>query len=106
MTTDVEVGDLEPEVKVDVVLLAPLERFVVFTARPRHDQELVVEAADGVTVTRVLHLVHGEAIEQVRVVVHDLVALLQRGGLSLDVATADQEDLVTRCLDVCEVVLE
>ena len=100
MTADVQVGDLEPEIKVDVVLLAALERFIILASGSSHDQELVVEAADRVSVTGVLHVVHAEAIEQVGVVVHDLIALLQRGWLSLNITTSDKEDLVTGGLHI------
>jgi len=54
----IEVGDLEPKIQVDVVLLAPLESVVLFASGASHNQELVIEAADGVTVTGVLHVVH------------------------------------------------
>ena len=57
-------------------------------------------------VARVLHVVHVEAAEHVRVVIHDLEALLQRGRLALDISAADQENLIRWRLNVGEVVLE
>ena len=56
--------------------------------------------------TCVLHIVHAEAVEDVRAVVANLEAVLERGRLSLDIATADQEELVTGSLNVSKVVLE
>ena len=106
VAADVEVGDLEPQVKVDIVLLAPLEGFVVLAARARDDEEFVVEAAEGVPVPRVLHVVHPQAVENVRLVVHDLEALFQTRWLSLDVSATNQEYLVTWRLNVGEIVLE
>ena len=38
----VQVGDLEPEIKIDVVLLATLESLVFFAARSSYNQELVI----------------------------------------------------------------
>lgn len=77
MSAHVQIGDLEPQVKVDVVLFAPLERLVVLAARTRDDEELVAEAADGVTVARVLHVVHRQTVEDIGFVVDDLEALLE-----------------------------
>ena len=42
----VQVRHFEPKVKVDVVLLAPLEGLVFFAARASDDKELVIEAAN------------------------------------------------------------
>ena len=56
--------------------------------------------------TSILHIVHAEAVEDVGAVVDNLEAVLERGRLSLDIATADQEELVTGSLNVSEVVLE
>ena len=106
VSADVEVGDLEPQVKVDIVLLAPLEGFVVLAAGARDDEEFVVEAAEGVPVPRVLHVVHAQAVENVRLVVDDLEALLQTRWLSLDISATDQEYLVAWRLNVREIVLE
>ena len=106
MSADVEVGDFEPEIKVDVVLFAALETLVILTPRPSHDQELVVEAAKGVAVASVLHVIHAEAIEDIRAVVDDLEALLETGGLPLNITASNEEDLVAWRLDVSEVVLE
>lgn len=106
VAADVQVGDFKPEIEIDVILLAALEGLVFFAARSSHDQELVIEAANGVTVARVLHIVHEDAVEHVGVVLHDLIALFERGGLALNVATTDEEELVGRSLHVGEVVLE
>ena len=46
MSADVEVGNFEPQIEVDIVLLAAAESFIFLAARPRHDQELVVETAN------------------------------------------------------------
>jgi len=105
VTSYVQVWDLKPQIEVDVVLLASLEGLVVLAAGAGDDEELVVEAADRVAVARVLHVIHAEAIEHVRVVVHDLEALLEGGGLSLDITAANKEDLVAGRLDVGEDVL-
>lgn len=102
----VQVGDLEPQVQVDVVLLAALEGLVVFAPGASHDEELVVEAADCVAVAPVLHVVHRQTVEHIRFVVDDLEALLQRGRFALDVSAAHDKKLVRRRLDVREVVLE
>jgi len=58
MATHIQVGDLEPKIQVDVVLLAPLESVVLLASGASHDQELVIETADGVTVAGVLHVIH------------------------------------------------
>lgn len=42
MSADVEVGDFEPKIEVNIVLLATLECFVILASRASHDQELVV----------------------------------------------------------------
>ena len=55
---------------------------------------------------RILHVVHAETIKHVRVIVDDLEAVLEGGWLSLDIATSNQEYLVTGRLNVGEVVLE
>ena len=91
MAAYVQVGDLEPEIEIDVVLLAALESLVFFAARSSYDQELVIEAANRMTMASVLHIVHEDAVEHVSVVFDDLVALLERGRLALNVTTADEE---------------
>ena len=106
MSADVEVGNFEPQIEVDIVLLTPLEGFVVLAAGARDDEEFVVEAAEGVAVTGVLHVVHPQAVENVSLVVHDLEALFQTRWLSLDVSSANQEYLVAWRLNVREIVLE
>ena len=58
MATHIQVGDFEPKIQVNVVLLAPFESVVLFASGAGHDQELVVKAAYGVTVTGVLHVIH------------------------------------------------
>jgi len=55
---------------------------------------------------RVLHIIHAQAVKDVGAIVDDLEALLETRWFSLDVAAANQEDLVTGGLDVGEVVLE
>ena len=45
MSADVEVGNFEPQIEVDIVLLTPLEGFVVLAAGAGDDEEFVVEAA-------------------------------------------------------------
>lgn len=106
VAADVKIWDFKPEVQIDVVLFAPLEGFIVFAARARDDEELVIEAAYGVAVACVLHVVHAQTVEHVRVVVDDLEALLQARWLPLDVTAANEEDLVAWGLDVREIVLE
>lgn len=106
MAAYVQVGDLEPEIEIDVVLLAALESLVFFAARSSYDQELVIEAANRVTMASVLHIVHKDAVEHVSVVFDNLVALLERGRLALNVATADEEELVGWSLHISEIVLE
>ena len=106
MTADVEVGDLKPQVKVDVVLLAALEGFIFLASRASDDQEFVVKAADTVAVAGILHIIHRDAIEDARACLDDLEALLESGRLTLDVSTTDEEELVGRCLHIGEVVLE
>ena len=54
----------------------------------------------------VLHIVHEDAVEHVSVVLDDLVALLERGRLALNVATADEEELIRGSLHISEIVLE
>ena len=102
----VQVRNFEPKVKVDVVLLASFEGIVLFTPRARHDEELVIQTGHCVAMPLILHVVHGEAVENARSIVHDLEALLERGRLPLDVTATNQEQFVTWCLDVGEIVLE
>ena len=77
VSADVHVWDFEPEIEVDVVLLASLEGLVILTPGAGHDEELVVEAANGVSVASILHIIHAEAVEDVGVVINDLEALLE-----------------------------
>jgi len=106
VTSDVKVGYLEPEIKIDVVLLTALEGLVLLASGASHDQELVVQAADTVAMARILHVIHLDTIEYTSSVLHNLVALLESRWLALDIATTDKEELVGRSLHVCEVVLE
>ena len=106
VSTDVEVGDFEPKIEINVILFRTLVRFIVFAAGTSDNQELVVQTANRVTMARILHIVHAQAVKGIGSVVDDLEALLQGGWLSLDVAAANQEDLVARGLHVCKVVLE
>lgn len=55
---------------------------------------------------RILHVIHAETIEHVRVIVDDLEAVLKGGRLSLDIATSNQEYLIAGRLNVGKVVLE
>lgn len=77
MSSNVKIWDLEPEIKIDVVLLTSLESFIIFATRASYDEELVVEAANGVSVASILHIIHAEAVEDVGVVINDLEALLE-----------------------------
>ena len=106
VSTDVEIGDLEPQIKINVILLRTLVRFIIFATRTSDDQELVVQTAHRVAMASILHIVHAQAVKGIGSVVDDLEALLEGGGLSLDIASADQEDLVARGLHIGEVVLE
>ena len=106
MPSDVEVRNFEPKIKVNVILLASLVGSVILAPGPSHDQELIVEAAHRVSVSGVLQLVHCDAVKGGRPVVDDLVALLQRGRVLVDFASANQEQLIAGGLDVHEVVLE
>ena len=54
----------------------------------------------------VLQFIHGDAVEGGRAVVDDLVALLQRGRVLIDLTSSDQKQFITWSLDVHEVVLE
>ena len=54
----------------------------------------------------ILHIVHAKAVENVSAVVDNLEAVLERGRLSLDIATANQEELVAWSLNVSKIVLE
>ena len=57
-------------------------------------------------VASILHIVHAKAVENVSAVVDNLEAVLERGRLSLDIATANQEELVAWSLNVSKIVLE
>ena len=46
MTADVEVGDLEPQIKTDVVHLASLVSLVLLTARTSDKEELLSDDTD------------------------------------------------------------
>ena len=46
MPSNIEVRNFEPQIEVNIVLLAAAESFIFLAARPRHDQELVVETAN------------------------------------------------------------
>ena len=54
----------------------------------------------------ILHVVHSQAVKNVRLIVHNLEALFQTSWLSLDIAASNEEYLVAWRLDVGEVVLE
>jgi len=101
---------IKPQVHVDVVLLTALESLVFFAARAGHDEELVVEHTDGVSVSVVLQVVTRNAVELLSSVVDEFEATLQRGGLGaalvVDVTATDHEKTARRRLDVLEVVLE
>ena len=106
MAADVQVGNFKPQIEINVVLLASFEGIIVFAARASNNLELVVEAAHGVTMAGVLHVVHAEAIKIVRVVIDNLETLFKRGRLPLDISASDQENLIARSLYVGEVVLK
>ena len=76
VSADIHVWDLKPKIEVDVVLFATAICFIFFTAWACHNQELVAEAANWVSMARVLHIIHAETIKYVRVVVDNLEALL------------------------------
>lgn len=106
MASHVEVWNFKPKIKVDVVLLASFVRSVILTTGTGNDKELVIQAANGVSVPGILEFIHGDAVKRVSSVVDDLIALLQRRRILINFATTDEEELITRRLDVHEVVLE
>jgi len=61
----VELGDLPPEIHVNVVHLAFLASVLVVHARSSDDQEPGAEGADGVALTRVFHLVFALGVHAV-----------------------------------------
>ena len=67
---------------------------------------LVIEAAHGVAVTRILDSIYSEAVKHFCVVFDNLEALLEEGRLPFDIAAADQENLVARSFYVGKVVLK
>ena len=56
--------------------------------------------------TGVFEFVHCNTIKGSSSVVDNLVALLQRGRVLVDLSSSDQEQLVTWSLDIHKVVLE
>ena len=91
MTANIEVRNFKPEVKVDVVLLTSLVSSVVLTSRARDNKELIVEAANGVSMTGIFEFIHCDAVKRVSSIVDDLVALLQGGWSLVDLTSANQE---------------
>ena len=91
MTANIEVRNFKPEVKVNVVLLTSLVGSVVLTSRARDNKELIVEAANGVSMTGIFEFIHCDAVKRVSSIVDDLVALLQRGWSLVYLTSANQE---------------
>ena len=89
VSTDIHVWDFKPKIEVDVVLLAATVSFIFFTAWTCHNQELVAEAANWVSMTRVLHIIHAETIEYVRVIVDNLEAILEGRWLALNITASN-----------------
>lgn len=105
---NVELRYFEPQVQVDVVLFAPLECLVILKATPRDNQKFVVHGRHRMPMPLILHLIHFEAIERVRVVVYDLVALgeARRQRVQLNVASAHQKHSFVISLHIGKIVLE
>lgn len=59
MPSIVKRGDIEPEVQIDVVLLAPVVSLVFLCPGSCHDQEFVLEAGNSVAMSGVLQVVSG-----------------------------------------------
>ena len=106
MTANIEVRNFKPEVEIDVILLTSLVGSVILTSRASDNEELIVEAADGVSMTCIFELIHCNAVKRVGSIIDDLIALLQRGRSLVDFTTTDQEQFVAWSLNVHEIVLE
>ena len=98
---------VEPQVHIDVVGLDRTASSILLQARASDNQELVIKAADGMSVARQLKRVLRKAVKFVCAIIENFKARCQ--GLCirlLEIATTNHEKALGRRLDVLEVVLK
>ena len=71
MSSNIQIRNFKPKIKVNIVLFTSLIGSIIFATGAGYYEELVVEAADGMSMAGIFEFIHRNAIECVGTIVND-----------------------------------
>jgi len=106
VSATIQARDIEPNIEVDVVLLASLVCIFRVNSWASDNQKFILQTSDAVTVTGIFKLVFRKNIEGVGAVINDFKSWYQLRGVLQKISTTNQEQAVWGGLNVLEVVFK